>query len=274
MRMLLSLGQVVDYYPYGKVLREFVNGASERYLTTGHERDQETGLDYRGARYYDSDVARFLSLDPKARNLPGWSTYNYVIGNPISVIDPDGKWPFWIHKRIIYEALGDLLTEGQLEAFNEASLYVDGKNNKDGQNPDNSYQHSMSEPGESTSEAREKADAFMAEKQQAYATNGDIFTLGEGAHTLADRFSPSHSGEQRWDGVKLFQPKTWAPAVVHILREMNFFKVDEYRVQQSVRAVRQYYLDAQEQRAQELEEQKLEDPTPNYNSSEDGIKKW
>ncbi len=82
-----------DYYPYGKILREFVNGAEERYLTTGHERDQETGLDYRGARYYDSDVARFLSLDPKATKFAAWSPYNYVLGNPISLIDPDGKEP-------------------------------------------------------------------------------------------------------------------------------------------------------------------------------------
>lgn len=82
---------VGDYFPYGKVLREFVNGEKERYLTTQHERDNETGLDYRGARYYDSDVARFLSLDPLASDYPNLSDYNYVAGNPIMFIDPDGK---------------------------------------------------------------------------------------------------------------------------------------------------------------------------------------
>jgi len=81
-----------DYYPYGKVLREFVN-TPERYLTTGHERDVETGLDYRGARYYNSDIGRFLSLDPLAKDFPSWSDYNYVLGNPIFFIDPDGKSP-------------------------------------------------------------------------------------------------------------------------------------------------------------------------------------
>jgi RHS repeat-associated protein len=86
-----TLLHAADYYPYGKVLREFVNGASDRYLTTHHERDQETGLDYRGARYYDSDVARFLSLDPLAADYASWSAYNYVMGNPISLIDPTGK---------------------------------------------------------------------------------------------------------------------------------------------------------------------------------------
>lgn len=84
---------IADYYPYGKVLREFVNGEQERYLTTQHERDAETGLDYRGARYYDSDIARFLSLDPLATEFPAWSAYNYVVGNPVSLIDPSGRAP-------------------------------------------------------------------------------------------------------------------------------------------------------------------------------------
>jgi len=73
-------------------LREYVNGDKERYLTTQHERDNETGLDYRGARYYDSDVARFLSLDPLASEFPEWSDYCYVAGNPIIFIDPDGRY--------------------------------------------------------------------------------------------------------------------------------------------------------------------------------------
>ena len=62
-------------------------------MTTQHERDKETGLDYRGARFYDSDIARFLSLDPLAKQFPAWSAYNYVMGNPISLIDPTGRSP-------------------------------------------------------------------------------------------------------------------------------------------------------------------------------------
>ena len=68
-------------------------GDPEKFLTTQHERDKETGLDYRGARFYDSDIARFLSLDPLAKEFPAWSAYNYVMGNPISLIDPTGRSP-------------------------------------------------------------------------------------------------------------------------------------------------------------------------------------
>ncbi len=48
-------------------------------------------MDYRGARFYDADVGRFLSLDPLAVEYPNWSDYNYVLGNPIIFIDPDGR---------------------------------------------------------------------------------------------------------------------------------------------------------------------------------------
>ncbi len=86
------LEYAADYYPYGKILREFQNGlGAEKYLTTHHERDTETGLDYRGARYYDADVARFLSLDPYAKKYIQWSPYNYVFSNPALVKDEEGK---------------------------------------------------------------------------------------------------------------------------------------------------------------------------------------
>ncbi len=84
---------ILDYYPYGKTLRE-INFHRERYQTTYHQRDEETGLDYRGARFYDADIGRFLSVDPLAGDLAAWSPYNYVLGNPISLIDPDGRFPF------------------------------------------------------------------------------------------------------------------------------------------------------------------------------------
>ena len=87
------INHAADYFPYGKVLREYVGREKERYLTTQHERDEETGLDYRGARYYDSDIARFLSLDPLAADFLSWSAYNYVMGNPIVFIDKNGKSP-------------------------------------------------------------------------------------------------------------------------------------------------------------------------------------
>ena len=85
-----TVQSATDYYPYGKALRSY---GKERYQSTYHERDLESGFDYRGARFYDSDVARFNSLDPLAAEFASWSPYNYVMGNPLSLVDSDGKQP-------------------------------------------------------------------------------------------------------------------------------------------------------------------------------------
>lgn len=67
------------------------DGSPEKFLTTQHERDPETGLDYRFARLYDSDLGRFLGVDPLADTFREWSTYNYAIDNPVLYQDPDGR---------------------------------------------------------------------------------------------------------------------------------------------------------------------------------------
>lgn len=69
-------------------------------MFTGHEFDSETTYDYHGARYYNRELGRYMSVDPLAMKFFGWSTYNYVMGNPIMLIDPTGKAPEdWIGKK-------------------------------------------------------------------------------------------------------------------------------------------------------------------------------
>ncbi|MCB0519888.1 MAG: hypothetical protein H6577_11735 [Lewinellaceae bacterium] len=90
--MKYLLEHVIGYYPFGKTLREYVFNR-ERFQTTYHERDEETGLDYRGARFYDGEVGRFLSTDPKALDFAAWGTYVYTLDNPLRLVDPDGRAP-------------------------------------------------------------------------------------------------------------------------------------------------------------------------------------
>jgi len=82
-----------DYYPFGMVMngRSGSTGSEEDYKFTGKERDTETGLDYFGARYYDSKIGRWMSVDPLADKYPGWSPYNYVSNNPLRLVDKDGR---------------------------------------------------------------------------------------------------------------------------------------------------------------------------------------
>jgi RHS repeat-associated protein len=89
-----------DYDPYGRELGVYVNNCPQNYKFTGKERDTETGLDYFGARYYGSNMGRWMSpdwsggasavpyadfSDPQSLNL-----YGYVRNNPLSKTDPDG----------------------------------------------------------------------------------------------------------------------------------------------------------------------------------------
>lgn len=86
-----------DYYPYGEILRQYTlgSGANDKYKFTEKERDTETNYDYFGARYYDSELARWTTIDPLADKYPGWSPYNYTLNNPLRFIDPDGT-EIWI----------------------------------------------------------------------------------------------------------------------------------------------------------------------------------
>ena len=45
---------------------------------------------YFGARYYNSDISVWLSVDPLADEYPSLSAYMYTAGNPVMLVDPDG----------------------------------------------------------------------------------------------------------------------------------------------------------------------------------------
>jgi RHS repeat-associated protein len=88
-----------DYYPFGLQMpgRVWRSDSQTREGYTGHELDPETGLNYAVARYYDSGIVRWHVRDPHASSYPSYSPYNYVMGNPISFIDPDGKDTWAVH---------------------------------------------------------------------------------------------------------------------------------------------------------------------------------
>jgi RHS repeat-associated protein len=96
-----------DYLPFGEELYTGSGGRSPsqgygaldnvRQQFTRYERDDETGLDFAGARYHSSSQGRFLSIDPllstgQATDPQTWNRYAYALNNPLYYTDPTGMY--------------------------------------------------------------------------------------------------------------------------------------------------------------------------------------
>lgn len=70
-------------------------GDNVRQKFTGYQRDDETGLDFAEARYYNNKHGRFTAVDPllpsgKSANPQTFNRYVYVLNNPLVLTDPNG----------------------------------------------------------------------------------------------------------------------------------------------------------------------------------------
>ncbi|MEO1022511.1 MAG: RHS repeat-associated core domain-containing protein [Bacteroidota bacterium] len=89
-----------DYYAFGLTMPgRSSNSANpnDDYKFTGHERDEEAGLNliHAGARMMDPVIGRWLGIDPLSAKFPEHSPYNYVINNPLIYFDPKGEEWFY-----------------------------------------------------------------------------------------------------------------------------------------------------------------------------------
>ncbi|WP_303908954.1 N-acetylmuramoyl-L-alanine amidase [Thiohalomonas denitrificans] len=93
----------IQYFPFGETwVQQGGNTEKSPYLFTGKELDEETGLYYFGARYYDPRTSVWQSADPiLASYLNGkpsggvyspsnLALFSYVGNNPLVFVDPDG----------------------------------------------------------------------------------------------------------------------------------------------------------------------------------------
>ena len=86
--------QHVEYVPYGEVFIEERNNIwNVPYLFNAKEFDEETGMYYYGARYYDPRLSLWISVDPIAENISSISGYSYCFSNPIKLSDQNGEIP-------------------------------------------------------------------------------------------------------------------------------------------------------------------------------------
>jgi RHS repeat-associated protein len=213
-----------DYYPFGWEIgptygdRNLVDGYAATDKSnpkfTGKERDYESGLglDYFGARYFSGAQGRFTSPDPMSagasvQNPQSWNGCAYALGNPLVYIDPNGKWPFYIHNRILTGAFGGVLSRSQVRLLQKVSWDADfAPGNQD---PSNAYRHSMCGSGQGAAGCSLMIGGFIDQQMSAAKrlSNGGktmtreaLVAFGEATHAPVDMGDPSHFAGGPWPG--------------------------------------------------------------------------
>jgi len=124
--------QHLQYLPYGElfVSQRNTEEFDSRYKFTAKELDNETSYTYFGARYYDSELSGWLSVDPMSDKYPSTSGYMYCLGNPVILIDPSGLDTIDVNKndKGIWTITNKQIVEGndvfRINTGNETKTYT------------------------------------------------------------------------------------------------------------------------------------------------------
>ncbi|WP_304251767.1 RHS repeat domain-containing protein [Phocaeicola plebeius] len=116
--------QHIEYVPFGEVFIEERNSVwNTPYLFNAKEFDEETGMYYYGARYYEPRLCLWMACDSETELYPNISGYAYCLNNPVKLKDPDGN-----HVEVtLNEENKYIVTGGVLN--NDKNIYImkDGK---------------------------------------------------------------------------------------------------------------------------------------------------
>lgn len=78
------------YDAYGNTVTATGQGVTNAFGYAGSYTDDESGLLYMHARYYDPQTAQFISKDPLFSST--WQAYSYAGDSPVNWTDPDGRF--------------------------------------------------------------------------------------------------------------------------------------------------------------------------------------
>ena len=112
-----------EFYSYGSTALLIIRDGTppKRYRYTGKERDEETGLNYHGARFYALWLCRWTTVDP-LRAVDGNNLYSYVRCNPVRLSDPTGQKAIVDQIEDIDSPAGWFLARTAYDLWNVASL--------------------------------------------------------------------------------------------------------------------------------------------------------
>ena len=90
--------QHIEYVPFGEVFIEERNNVwNTPYLFNAKEFDEETGMYYYGARYYEPRLSLWMSTDGQQEEYPNISSYTYSASSPVNYVDPDGNLVIFVN---------------------------------------------------------------------------------------------------------------------------------------------------------------------------------
>jgi RHS repeat-associated protein len=168
--------QEIHYAPFGEVISEYTpywhGGKIPDYLFNGKELDEENGMYYYEARYYNPPM--FISRDPLFEKKPFMSPYAYCRNNPLIFIDPNGEDEYEFDKKAgtftkisdkggtktDHYNVGQKNEEGEFKSNQTISIDRNGNNNI------NSFR--MGETSESTTSAFHIPDAKEGEVSSGF----------------------------------------------------------------------------------------------------------
>ena len=245
-----KLYQHLQYFPFGETwIEEATNTQRTPYRFTAKELDEETGLYYYGARYYDPRTSVWQSPDPilgkylptvvRGKQRPGITggvfessnlgLYTYVRNNPLRLVDPNGKWPTPTHADIIDRAFPGL-SLAQRRILRNTSEWVD---RLAGQTLAANPTHAMRSPGEDAVTARGNIDrGIRGHERAAKRLQGKtpehvsqikrraMEEFGQALHPVTDRTSPAHTDAAG-------NPREWAGISLDTLQDLKEHKAEE-----------------------------------------------
>jgi len=189
-----------DYLPYGNDRLRIDDSESEDndYGFTGKEADDETGLYYYGARYYDPEIGRFTQIDPLVlgesekpladvlSNPQALNGYSYVLNNPMRYVDENGEYGCDVHCDLTqYLALKsglDVTTASEIAIYDNR---MDTDPQTDPHNPENLINGNTDKYH---FQNRSVAEAWLF----AAIAKKDTRAFGQALHTYQDSYS--HNG--------------------------------------------------------------------------------
>ena len=220
-RVLASDGSTVQSYVYssfGKRLETRdslgveISGNPKISLSLGfmsREHDEESGLMYFRARYYEPDMGRFLSPDPLGMAGGGTNLYRFAAGNPLRFGDPSGLKILDLSGGVISFAVKNSPIYKELDSNPNVLITVYSSNRGLTQEVDSARKTVRTAETQSfgSSSARVLIDSALI--QSAFPTpntNIDQVVI----HELIHAFSQTMLGPKVWNAK--FDHEIWIPA--------------------------------------------------------------